>query len=38
MFYQIFFSAQVKPYAIITIKHGIYKLPRELPIEVSGKS
>ena len=31
MFYQIFLSPQVKRYAIITYKHGIYKLPHELP-------
>ena len=31
MFYQIFLSPQVKRYAIITYKHGIYELPHELP-------
>ena len=31
MFYQIFFSPQVKRLAIITYKHGIYELPQELP-------
>ena len=31
MFYQIFRSQQVKRYAIITYKHGIYELPQELP-------
>ena len=31
MFYQIFFSPQVKIGAIITYKHGIYKLHHELP-------
>ena len=31
MFYQIFLSPQVKRYAIITYKHGIYELPYELP-------
>ena len=31
MFYQIFLSPQVKLCTIITYKHGIYKLPRELP-------
>ena len=30
MFYQLFFSSQVKRYAIITDKHGIYKLPNDL--------
>ena len=29
--YQIFFSPQVKQWAIITYKHGIYELPHELP-------
>ena len=33
MFYQIFLSPQVKRWAIITDKHGIYKLPYELPNE-----
>ena len=31
MFYQIFFTPQVKRWAIITYKHGIYELPQELP-------
>ena len=31
MFYQIFLSPQVKRWAIITYKHGIYELPRDLP-------
>ena len=31
MFYQIFLSSQVKRCSIITYKHGIYKLPHELP-------
>ena len=31
MFYQIFLSTQVKRWAIITYKHGIYELPHELP-------
>ena len=31
MFYQIFLSPQVKRMAINTYKHGIYKLPQELP-------
>ena len=31
MFYQIFLSLQVKQSAIISNKHGIYKLPHELP-------
>ena len=31
MFYQIFLSPQVKPYAIITYKHGIYEFPYESP-------
>ena len=31
MFYQIILSPQVKPCAIITYKHGIYKLPHKLP-------
>ena len=31
MFYQIFFSPQVKQWTIITYRHGIYKLPHELP-------
>ena len=31
MFYQIFLLPQVKRWAIITYKHGIYELPHELP-------
>ena len=31
MFYQILLSPQAKRWAIITYKHGIYKLPHELP-------
>ena len=31
MFYQIFLSSQVKQWAIITYKHGVYELPHELP-------
>ena len=31
MFYQILLSPQVKQSVIITDKHGIYKLPHELP-------
>ena len=31
MFYQIFLSPQMKRWAIITYKHGIYELPHELP-------
>ena len=31
MLYQIFFSPEVKQWAIITYKHGIYELPHELP-------
>ena len=48
MFYQFFFSPQVKRSVIITNKHGIYELPLELPYdlrlrilgnyEISGKS
>ena len=34
MFYQIFFSPQVKQCMIISNKHGIYKLPHELPNEL----
>ena len=30
MLHQIFLSSQVKRLAVITYKHGIYKLPREL--------
>ena len=31
MFYQILLSPQVKRSAIISNKHGMYKLPDELP-------
>ena len=31
MFYQIFFSPQVKRSAINSNKQGVYKLPHELP-------
>ena len=31
MFCQIFLSPQVKRWAIITYKHGIYEFPHELP-------
>ena len=31
MFYQIFLSPQVKRWAIITYRHGMYELPHELP-------
>ena len=31
MIYQIFLSPQVKRWAIITYKHGMYELPHELP-------
>ena len=31
LFYQIFFSPQVKGCKIITNKHDIYELPHELP-------
>ena len=34
MFYQIILSPQVKRWAIITYKHGIYKFPHELPNNV----
>ena len=34
MFYQIFFSSQMKRCAITTYKHGIYELPHELPNEI----
>ena len=33
--YQIFLSPQVKQWAIITYKHGIYELPHELPHDLS---
>ena len=31
MFYQIFLSPQVKRWAVITYKQGMYELPHELP-------
>ena len=31
IFYQILLSSQMKRWAIITYKHGIYELPHELP-------
>ena len=31
MLYQIFLSPQVKRWAIVTYKHGIYELPHKLP-------
>ena len=34
MFYQIFLSPQVKQCAIITYKHGIYKLPNDLRLRI----
>ena len=33
MFYQIFLSPQVKQWAIITYKHGIYELPNDLRLK-----
>ena len=38
MFYQIFFSPQVKRCAIITYKRGIYDLPHELPNDLKSGS
>ena len=35
IFYQIFFSPQVKRSVIISNKHGIYELPHELPNDLS---
>ena len=35
MFYQIFFSPQVKQCTIITYKHGRNKLPDKLPNDLS---
>ena len=37
MFNQIFLSPQVKLWAIITYKHGIYDLPHELPNDLRRK-
>ena len=34
MSYQLFLSPQVKQWAIITDKHGIYELPHELPSDL----
>ena len=31
MFYQIFFSPQLKRYVIIAYKHGIYEVPHGQP-------
>ena len=31
MFYQFFLSPQVKRWAIITYKHGIYEFPHKFP-------
>ena len=36
MFQQIFLSPQVKQSAIISNKDGIYELPPELPVRMSG--
>ena len=39
MFYQIFLSPQVKQYAIITYKYGMYELPNDLKLrKVLGKT
>ena len=38
MFYQILLSPQVKRWAIITYKHGIYALPHELLNDVTAQS
>ena len=35
MLYQIFLSPQVKRWAIITYKDGIYDLPHELPNDLT---
>ena len=37
MLYQFFLSAQVKQWAIITYKHGIFELPHELPNDLRPK-
>ena len=34
-FYQTFLSPQVKQWAIITYKHGIYQLPHKLPNDLT---
>ena len=38
MFYQIFLSPQVKRWAIIAYKQGIYELPHELPNDLRLKN
>ena len=38
MFYQLFFSPQVKRCAILTYKHGLYELPNELPNDLRLRS
>ena len=35
MSYKFFLSPQVKRWAIITYKHGIYELPHELPNDLT---
>ena len=35
---RIFLSPQVKRWAIITSKHGIYKLPQELPNDLRDRT
>ena len=37
MFYQIFLSPKVKRCAIITYKHGVYKLPHKLPNDLKSE-
>ena len=37
MFYQIFFSPQVKRWAVITYKHGIFELHHKLPKDLKLK-
>ena len=37
MFYQIFLSPQVKRWAVITYKYGIYELPYELQNDLKFK-
>ena len=36
MFYQVFVSPQVKRWAIITYKNGIYELPNDLTLRNLG--
>ena len=36
MRYQIFLSPQVKRWAIVTSKHGIYELPNKLRLSILG--